>query len=75
MGLSLAFSQKPEGKSRLMSDEPMSTAMMIETPDGIAELLRESVEADRELSASVRAVMLQATVACVEELKRRWNAE
>lgn len=58
-----------------MSDEPMSTAMMIETLDGIAELLRESVEADRELSASVCAVMLQATVACVEELKQRWNAE
>lgn len=37
--------------------------------------LRESVEGDRELSANVRAVMLQATVACVEELKQRWNAE
>lgn len=53
----------------------MSTAMMIETLDGIAELLRESVEGDHELSASVRAVMLQATVACVEELKQRWNVE
>lgn len=58
-----------------MSVEPMSTAMMIETLDGIAELLRESVEGDHELSASVRAVMLQATVACVEELKQWWNAE
>lgn len=58
-----------------MPTEPMSTAMMIETLDGIAELLRESVEGDRELDVSVRAVMLQATVACVEELKVRWNGE
>lgn len=53
----------------------MSTAMMIETLEGISELLRQSVEADYDLQVGMRAAIHFATEECIAELKARWEEE
>ncbi len=53
----------------------MSTAMLIEVLEGVSELLRQSVEADYDLTVSMRATMHYATEECIKELKARWAEE
>ena len=52
----------------------MSTAMLIEVLEGVSELLRQSVEADYDLTVGMRA-MHSACEGCIEELKGRWEEE
>lgn len=53
----------------------MSTAMLIEVLEGVSELLRQSVEADYDLTVGMRAAMHYACEGCIEELKGRWEEE
>ncbi|WP_286684507.1 hypothetical protein [Collinsella sp. UBA1693] len=53
----------------------MSTAMLIEVLEGVSELLRQSVEADYDLTVGMRAAMHCACEECIEELRARWEEE
>lgn len=53
----------------------MSTTLLIEVLEGVSELLRQSVEADYDLTVGMRAAMHYATEECIKELKARWTEE
>lgn len=55
--------------------EPMSTAQMLETLGGVADLLREAVEGEVVIDSKRAAVLLAGVEACSRELAERWEKE
>lgn len=57
------------------TEQRMNTAELIETLDGVAELLDRYVAGEEVIDTRVAATMLAATRSCVHELELRWNEE
>lgn len=53
----------------------MSTALLLETLDGVADLLREAVEGEAVIDSKRAAVLLASVEACSREFAQRWEKE